>query len=783
MGTKIGFRTKLTGMLLAVGILPLLLTMGISYVSIKDEILTQARARAESISLDKVHVVEAYFKTQISALIDLSHSSVIKESIRYFKEGMEAYGLSAPTPEERRLVNSFYRTTFANKFKTVSGKDFDSTGALNNLDDIAFNAQYDFIADNSNALGEKDQLRRANRQAPYSDYHAIHHPELQEYARHHHLYDLFLIDSTGRVVYSVFKETDFGRSVTTGDLRDSGLGKAFAKAKQYPDGQTHIEDFSSYYPSYNGPASFISAPVYDGSTFLGAVILQLPIKEISTVANGREGLGTKGQVLLVGQDGRLRANAYRDPNKDYTIAKSFATEPSPEFQGAIFDQAFKGKKSVSRKESYDGLPVLAVIQPLKVADLTWVVKTELAEEELFGGLRSLTLMFTGIIVLGSAILGALAFFYGRSVSNRLNSIIAALTDTTKQITSSSSEAEKTASSISSAATEQASSLQETMASAEEISAMISQNADSAKRAQETVQANGEAAKDGSNAAAEMVGAISEIKDTNEKILKQMEASNKEFSEIVNIIGDIGEKTKVINDIVFQTKLLSFNASVEAARAGEHGNGFAVVAEEVGNLARMSGSAAEEITGMLTGSIKRVNAIVSNTKSNVEQLVEIGRDKVAMGQSTAEQCRQSLEKLSKNAGALTSMVTEIAHASQEQAQGINEINSAIQELDSSTQTNSSAAQGSFAQSESLLQETKNLDNALQDLLIFVAGQSRSKVTKTTDDSNQGSSVKKVVPISTISQQSGKTASKSKVTKPTEPTVDGVPLQSAAGFEDF
>jgi methyl-accepting chemotaxis protein len=78
-------------------------------------------------------------------------------------------------------------------------------------------------------------------------------------------------------------------------------------------------------------------------------------------------------------------------------------------------------------------------------------------------------------------------------------------------------------------------------------------------------------------------------------MNQINYSNEQMSEIVKVIQEIETKTKVINDIVFQTKLLSFNASVEAARAGEQGKGFAVVAEEVGNLAQMSGNAAKEIS--------------------------------------------------------------------------------------------------------------------------------------------------------------------------------------------
>ena len=78
---------------------------------------------------------------------------------------------------------------------------------------------------------------------------------------------------------------------------------------------------------------------------------------------------------------------------------------------------------------------------------------------------------------------------------------------------------------------------------------------------------------------------------------------------------------MINDIVFQTKLLSFNASVEAERAGEHGKGFAVVAQEVGNLATMSGESAEEITKILDESVKMVQKLVSSNQVEIEKLVQ------------------------------------------------------------------------------------------------------------------------------------------------------------------
>ncbi len=308
----------------------------------------------------------------------------------------------------------------------------------------------------------------------------------------------------------------------------------------------------------------------------------------------------------------------------------------------------------------------------------------------------------------------------RNISTVFSAIISQLRDSSQRVAGASGESATSASRLSEAATEQAASLQETMASAEEISAMVNQNAESAEKVKAAVDLNQQASREGSASVSSMLGAIQEIKVTNDQILNQMETSNKEFGEIVKIISEIGEKTKVINDIVFQTKLLSFNASVEAARAGEHGKGFAVVAEEVGNLAQMSGNAAKQITDMLSNSIKKVNDIVQVTTHRVDELVEVGKDKITMGQSTAEKCRQALEKVTENAQSISTMIGEITSASREQAQGIQEINKAIAQLDQVTQQNTALSQESSSQADQLKRESQDLNGAVNTLTLFIHG---------------------------------------------------------------
>lgn len=154
-------------------------------------------------------------------------------------------------------------------------------------------------------------------------------------------------------------------------------------------------------------------------------------------------------------------------------------------------------------------------------------------------------------------------------------------------------------SLSSSTTQQASALQETSSSVEETTVMIERNAKKAQSSIEISKKSQNSVENGRVVLGKMMDSINDIAKSNEDIVNEIDNSNKEIAKIVSVINEIGEKTKVINDIVFQTKLLSFNASVEAARAGEHGKGFAVVAEEVGNLAEMSGRSADEISSMLS----------------------------------------------------------------------------------------------------------------------------------------------------------------------------------------
>ncbi len=351
-------------------------------------------------------------------------------------------------------------------------------------------------------------------------------------------------------------------------------------------------------------------------------------------------------------------------------------------------------------------------------------RMNLADKETQTLMRQTTL--TVLIVALASVLtgGSLAFFVLRSVNAAIDKVIANLSDNAQQVASAATQIATTSEELSQSTTEQAASLQETAASVEEMSSMVQKNSENSQRAQMLSSQNETEAGEGTRVVGELLRAMNDIDKSNEDILTQITHSNQQITDIVKVIAEIGNKTRVINDIVFQTKLLSFNASVEAARAGEHGKGFAVVAEEVGNLAQMSGNAAKEISAMLDGSIQKVEGIVHETKARVEGLITTGKSKVAQGLDVAERCERVLQDIARGVSETASMSQSIASASEEQAKGIQEINSAVTQLDRVTQMNASASEEASSAAEQLAAQSETLQQAVHVLVENIWGHSRA-----------------------------------------------------------
>jgi len=196
-------------------------------------------------------------------------------------------------------------------------------------------------------------------------------------------------------------------------------------------------------------------------------------------------------------------------------------------------------------------------------------------------------------------------------------------------------------------------------------------------------------------------------------MNEILVANDSIEDLVKVIEEIGEKTEVIDEIVFQTKLLSFNASVEAERAGEHGRGFAVVAQEVGNLAAMSGKAALEISSIVKTSIKAAEKVATEN-----------RRKVTHGDSLVKDTSAMLQQITVASSSVLGSSMEILQISKQTSASIAQINTAVSALDRDTQSMSANAEESAAAAAELDAQAASLARIVSQLREFVNGRGQA-----------------------------------------------------------
>jgi methyl-accepting chemotaxis protein len=233
-----------------------------------------------------------------------------------------------------------------------------------------------------------------------------------------------------------------------------------------------------------------------------------------------------------------------------------------------------------------------------------------------------------------------------------------------QIASAAGQIGTGAQSLAQGTSEQASSLEEVSSSLQEMNAMTRQNAANAKEARGIAEATKTSAENGVNSMGRLSAAMDLIKKSSD---------------------DTAKIIKTIDEIAFQTNLLALNAAVEAARAGEAGKGFAVVAEEVRNLAMRSAEAAKNTADMIEGSVK-----------NAENGVTINQEVM-----------KNLEEINGHAKRVSEVMAEIAAASDQQSQGVGQVNTAMEQMNQLTQQNAANSEESASASEELSAQAQEM----------------------------------------------------------------------------
>jgi methyl-accepting chemotaxis protein len=273
------------------------------------------------------------------------------------------------------------------------------------------------------------------------------------------------------------------------------------------------------------------------------------------------------------------------------------------------------------------------------------------------------------------------FLFSNMLTKPINRIIKILNENSDQVAAASGQISSASQSLAEGASEQASSLEETSSSLEEMASMTRQNADNATQADNLMK---------------------EANRTVENANSSMEQLTNSMKEISQSSAETQKIVKTIDEIAFQTNLLALNAAVEAARAGEAGAGFAVVADEVRNLAMRAADAAKNTSGLIEGTVKRIKDGSNLVITTNEAFTEVATSASKVGE----------------------LVGEIAAASNEQAQGIEQVNKAVAEMDKMTQQNAANAEESAGASVQMKGQAEQMKGVVGELLSLIGSEEKS-----------------------------------------------------------
>ncbi|MDO9183618.1 MAG: methyl-accepting chemotaxis protein [Bacteriovorax sp.] len=704
------FRFKLILSMLAMSVVPLIATSVYSLKSSRDALRQAAFDKLVSVRESKNKSISRYLTTVSFEIQTLAHDKMMIDAAKEFMGAFK--NLPAGTPEALSKLKGYYVNEFGAEYKNKTGNVSPLDNISSNLSSQSAYLQHAFISNNINPLGAKHLLDETPLLPEYSNIHKVYHPMIREFLENYALYDVFIVDiESGDIVYTVFKELDFTTNLLTGPYKDTNLAEAFKAAKQINDKKEFkIVDFKKYGPSYEAPASFIAIPIWDGNKKIAILAFQMPLDSINAIMSERSGLGETGETYLVGDDKRLRSDTHND--KEFNIFNSFNKEKL--IDSSSVEVAIHGKPDAIITKNYRGVEVLSAFSKIDFPKLPWVIFAEQTVKESFVAADTILIRVVVFIVITIVVIIFISLFITSKLSNQIEEVVEAFSVSAHDVQNSSHKMGLISSKLSKSVETQISSITESAAAMEEISAMIKNNSGSARHAAELSSNSKSTALNGKEAVDKMIVEVKEISKSYDEIQESVEKNNEDINKIVQVIAEIAKKTEVINEIVFQTKLLSFNASVEAARAGDSGKGFAVVAEEIANLAAMSGKASSDIAQMLSLSQNQVKELADSTKKHIGSIVARGRLKVVSGTEIASNCMNQLDSILVSVNELDNSILEITSAINEQNTGVDEVNTAMKLLENATHNSTDMSERSKGASEDLKDQSHSLRTSIQNL---------------------------------------------------------------------